>query len=223
MAIICTKEDTDIIIDEQSTLVVRFSVLNPDGSYRDLSSGSVTWVASFGGEQKIKKTTATMLVSLGLRTQTDTCAGPQIGATSFTVTKVEGFGGNYQDFSAGDWIQIANKQGTNNEIVQLESVDTVTKTLHLVTPLTKSYSACPNQSVTGAWVNRLVTNFEFTLLPGDTILPPTKSYGTPVVWEHMAKVEWAAPLTPGNPNKEPTTMVAGRGKLYIIPVFSTGV
>lgn len=39
-----------------------------------------------------------------------------------------------------------------------------------------------------------ITSFSFILYPADTELPTTKSYGTPIVWNHEARVTFPATL-----------------------------
>jgi len=39
-----------------------------------------------------------------------------------------------------------------------------------------------------------ITSFWFYLYPADTVLPTTKSYGTPIIWNHEARITFPATL-----------------------------
>lgn len=56
-----------------------------------------------------------------------------------------------------------------------------------------------------------ITSFYFYLYPADTVLPTTKTYGTPIVWDHEARITFPATLF-GTSEYVPVT-----GKMYITP------
>jgi hypothetical protein len=61
-----------------------------------------------------------------------------------------------------------------------------------------------------------ITYFTFPLYPADTVLPVTKTVGTPVVWVHEARITFPATLFGA------AEYVSIAGKMYIMPSI-TGV
>lgn len=217
-------EEQDIWLDEQTSLTVTMRVSTPEGVSLDLTEASVTWVATFNGVQQIKKTTGNMLVALSAQLETAVAAVTCAGATEVIVSKVEDFpadayGRVVADLAAGDNIKLTNDYA-EYEYRTITAVDKNTKCITLETALDYIYSP-PYADMTSGTIKRGISSFQFELLPGDTILPATKSYGTPIIWQHMALIAWESSLSPGNIYQAPTTLVGARGRMFISPILDT--
>jgi len=210
--------DTDIYMDEQSSRKVTVNVVYPDGTPRDITGGAVNWVASFNGVQQIKKDTPTMTVMLSPTPSTAFSADVSGDQKNVAVVKVKGFGYDdwgraIPDFAPGDIVNIADN-ASHAETNTVATIDTGTNTLTMVNDLVNSYATGDSPTVT-----KIISSFVFYLLPGDTSLPATKSYGTKIIWNHMAQVTFPAPLSPGNIYQANTTVVAVRGRIFIDPIL----
>jgi hypothetical protein len=209
---------TDIYIDEQTTLEVNVDTIYPDGSPRDITGGSVTWVASFNGIQQIKKDTDSETVLLAPQTSTYMTSQSLIGQSVLNVNQVSLFGSDptgrpIANFAAGNIITIVGP--TTSEYNVIRAIDFVHKQITTVSPLINTY---PMSTTVAA----IISQFSFTLLPGDTILPATKSYGTQMVWSHMAVIKFTSQVGPENVYAVPTTVVGVRGKMFINPILDMG-
>jgi hypothetical protein len=182
----------------------------------DLTNSSVTWVADYHDVQQIKKDVPTMTVMLDpvpSSTVVQTAAAKQ---DNIKVAKVADFsdawGRPVADFAAGDIVNITDTAG-HSEVNSIASIrDT---TLTMANPLSNSYTV--GNTGTAA---KIITSFTFSLLPGDTMLPTTKTYGTPILYDHMTQVTYPAGLSPGDIYQQPTTFVPMRGRIFISPVLS---
>jgi hypothetical protein len=209
----------DIHMDEQASLNVFVNTVMPDGvTPRDITGGSVTWKASFNGISQIKKDTSTMLVMLDTAPSSLVTVTANAGQPSIKVAQVSGFaprpndGWRTLDFAPGDIVNITSASGS--EVNQIATINPGTFTITMVTPLQNQYT-----TANGAAVTKIISMFMFSLLPGDTILPATKSYGTPILWDHMAQVTFPSPMLPSNIYQEPATLVAVRGRIFINPIL----
>ena len=208
-------EKCDINIDEQASRLVRVICTNDDGSLMDITDGTVNWVASFNGLQQIKKDTATMMVMLDPQTSTTLSEAASAAQKVLTVDAVKAFGADgwgrpIADLAVGDILTLTN--ASTFEYGTIASIDATAKTITLVNNLTNSYSQ-------NDVVAKIVSSFTFELLPGDTILPATKAYGTAIIWQHMALVTFAGAMSPENINAVSTTVVGIRGRMFILPIL----
>jgi hypothetical protein len=208
--------ECDIEMDEQSTADVTVSPINNDGTAIDLTSASeITWVASFNGVQQVKKDLAQMTVMLSAQTSTYPTTEAAAAQKNVICNKVEAFGlDGYRrpisDFAVGDTVVLTNINN-QREFCVIDSINS--KTLTMVDNLTYTYP------ITTSTVKKIITSFEFQLLAGDTILPATKSYGTKIIWEHMAQAVFPAGLSPGNIYQEDTTLILIRGRMFVEPIL----
>lgn len=219
----CTTDLIDIWIDEQTSLAITINTLTPVGEPRDLTGASnITWVAAFMGKQKVKKDLKTMLLMLSPQSTTYFTSG--ITANTLgpaTLNQITGFGNDAygrpkSSISVGDTLRLTSVNGPT-ELAKIATLNPNTKVVTFTDPVANTYGTGATNPVTKA-----ISSFEFSLLPGDTILPATKSYRTPVIWEHMALATWPSAFSPGNINQEPTTVVVARGRMFIIPILDTG-
>lgn len=210
---------TDITIDEQSSATVMVTTIHPDGTLRDITGGVVTWKAAFNGVETIKKDSGTMQVMSAPQTISFVNANANAGQKDVVMVAVSGFGYRpndgwpIADFAPGDIVNIADIVG-HSETNVIDSIDTGTKTLTMVNPLANTYDSTDTSTVA-----KIVSLFSFQLLPGDTILPATKTYGTPIIWDHMAQIVFPASMSPENMWSVPTTIVAVRGRMFISPIL----
>jgi hypothetical protein len=198
---------------EQTSLTVNVNPTNPDGTPMDLTGGTVIWKAFANGTEMIKKDTPTMLVMLAPITATTLTAAASAGQNNVHLTQVTGFGLDswgrpILPFTAGDVVTLTNVSGASEyaTISQVSGLELI-----MTAPLQNSYAiadAC----------QMIISQFTFQLLPGDTILPSTKSYGTQIVWDHMAVVEFPVGLGPQDIYQVPTTLLAIRGRMFILPI-----
>ena len=213
--VILTAENTDIWMDEQTSMQVTVNTVLEDGvTPRDITGGTVTWKAFLNGVEKIKMDTPTMLIMLAPITETTLTGTATAGTSAVTLTKVAGFGADswgrpIADFAVGD-IVILTSAGGLLEYATITQINGTT--LSLTSPLTNSYAAADT-------CQKIISQFTFQLLPGHTILPVTKSYGTPIIYDHMALVTFPAGLSPGDIYQQPTSVVAVRGRIFIKPIF----
>ena len=216
MTDVTLTDNSDIYMDEQTTMNVTVIVTYDDGSLRDITGSSVTWVASFNGEQQAKKDTATMTIMLAPAAGCTVVSKVTDGDTSITVDRVAGFGSDVwgrpiPDFAVGGIVTITD--GTNEEQAMILRINPISSTLTMADPIINSYQA-------GATLTSIISSFVFQLLPGNTILPPTKTYGTDIIWQHMAMISWPAYMSPGNIYQEATQIVGIRGRMFISPILS---
>jgi len=207
---------SDMAIDEQSSANITVFPKHSDGSPIILTNCSITWKASFNGEEKIKKDTAIMTIMIGPQLSTTSAASAAAGQKLVKFTNIDGFGADgygrvINDLTAGDIVTIINN-ASQEEYCTVASIDATTKYVTMESNLIYIHQS-------GNVIKRIVSDFRFGLLPGDTILPPTKVYGTPFVWQHMALATFPAGLSPGNIYQEATTMVLMRGRLFINPII----
>ena len=212
MTTIIIAENTDIYMDEQTSLNVVVNTANSDGTPRDITGGTVTWKAFANGVETIKKDTPTMLVMLAPVTSTLVTSTTNSGQNAIILDKVAGFGADswgrpIANFAIGDTVTIST--GSISEYNTIAGIDT--NTLTMVNPLSNRY-------LTGDIVSKIISQFSFQLLPGDTILPVTKSYGTPIIWEHLAIVTFPVGLSPANIYQQSTSVVGVRGRMFILPI-----
>jgi hypothetical protein len=181
----------------------------------DLTGSDVVWVASFNGVQKIKKDTGTMLIMIDTAPSTTVANGVSGGASTIQLVQVTDFpprpndGKPTADFAPGDNVTIT-AAGSHEETNVIQSIDGTTITL--ATPLKYAYSE-------GDTFVRWITSFTFQLLPGDTMLPGTKTYGTPIIWQHMALVTYPGNMSPENMKSAPTALVPIMGRMFISPIL----
>ena len=206
-------------MDEQSSANVNVTTIHPDGTLRDITGGAVTWKAAFNGAEQIKKDTQTMQVMLAPQTLSLVNATAAVGQNDVVMVAVGGFGvrpndgWKIADFAAGDIVNITDIMG-NAESNVIESVDAETETLTMANPLASTYTV-----ENTATVAKIVSLFNFQLLPGDTILPATKTYGTQIIWDHMAQIVFPSAMSPENIYSVSTTIVAIRGRMFISPIL----
>ena len=210
-----TAVNTDIWMDEQTSMQVTVNTVLEDGvTPRDITGGTVTWKAFLNGVEMIKKDTPTMLVMLAPITETTLTGTATAGTTSITLTKVAGFGSDawgrpIADFAKGDIVILTSAGGLLEYATITQIVGT---TLTLATPIVNSYAAADT-------CQKIISQFTFQLLPGDTILPVTKSYGTPIIWEHLAMITFPSGLGPANIYQQPTSVLGVRGRMFIKPIL----
>ena len=206
----------DLFIDEQESANITVYPTYADGSAVNLTNASIKWVASFNGIQQIKKDTAQMTIMVGSQLATTSADSASSGqrVVEFTATDdfgADGYGRAITDLVAGDVVTITNDAG-HEEYCTVASIDAVTKEVTMVGNLIYSYES-------GNAIKRIIPEFEFGLLPGDTTLPVTKTYGTPIIWDHMAQAVFPAGLSPGNIYQVGTTLVVLRGRMFISPIL----
>ena len=208
------RVNSDITMDEQSSMAFRVTTTNPDGTPMDLTNGTVTWVADFNNNQQIKKDMPTLTVMLDAVPATTVASTAAAGSYVITVAQISGFsdpwGRPVANFAAGMIVNIVSVGG-NSEVNTIASINNMQLTMS--NPLVYTYS-------NGDAVAEIITSFTFQLLPGDTILPATKSYGTDIIYYHMAQVTYPAGLSPGNIYSVPTTEIVLRGRMFINPVLN---
>lgn len=213
---VLTRDNPDINMDEQSSQFVAVLATNLDGTPMDLTGATVTWVASFNGVQQTKKDTSTMLAMLDTAPSTTVADAVTLPSNALTVAKISGFsprpndGWPTKDFAVGDVVNIIDTGGM--EANTIADIDPVNSILTMVNPLTFAYT-------TSATVTKIITMFMFDLLPGDTILPATKAYGTQIIWQHMALATYPGSMSPENIRALPTTLVPIRGRVFINPIL----
>ena len=209
-----TRNSPDITMDEQTSVAARVMATNPDGSPLDLTNGTVTWVADFHDVQQIKKDLPTMTVMLDPVPSSALTTIAAANQNNVKVAQVSGFsdawGRTVPNFAAGDIVNITDTAG-DSEVNTIDSINNLTITL--VNPLSNTYTAA-------ATITNIIQSFTFSLLPGDTMLPTTKTYGTPIIYQHMAIVTYPAGLSPGDIYQQPTTFVVLRGRIFISPILS---
>jgi hypothetical protein len=211
MATSATSIDIEMPEQTSKTITVNTEI--------DLTGSNVVWVASFNGMAPIKKDTETMMAMLDTAPSTTVYSGGvSAGATTIHVTKVAGFdprpndGKPTLDFAAGDQVNIIAANGTHQESNVIQSVNPTTKIITLATPLAYSYIA-------GDTFVKWITSFTFSLLPGDTILPVTKTYGTAIIGNHMAMAIYQVGLSPGNIYAKDTSLLVVRGRIFLWPIL----
>jgi hypothetical protein len=212
---ILNRTNSDITMDEQSSMSFWVDTTYPDGTALDLTGATVTWVAAINGVQQIKKDTPTMLVMLNPVPTTTLSSGALAGQNNIVLTKVAGFGADswgrpIPSFAAGDTVNITDSAGGEVNIIASINGNILT----MVNSLSNAYT-----TANGAAATMAITSFTFSLLPGDTILPVTKSYGTPIIYEHMAQVNYPVGLSPSDIYQQPTTIVPLRGRIFINPIL----
>ena len=213
---VLTRDNPDINMDEQSSQFVQVSTTNPDGTPMDLTGATVTWVASFNGVQQIKKDTGTMLVMLDTAPSTTVADAVTLPSNVLTAAQVGGFsprpndGWPTKDFAVGDIVNIVDSGGMESNTIA--DIDPEYYTLTMVNPLANAYT-------TSATVTKIITMFMFDLLPGDTILPATKSYGTSIIYQHMALATYPGVMSPENIRAIPETLVPIKGRMFISPIL----
>ena len=172
---ILTRNSPDITMDEQTSVACRVMTTNPDGTPLDLTNGTVTWVADYHDVQQIKKDLPTMTVMLDPVPSSALTITAAAGQNNVKVSQVSGFsdawGRTVPNFAAGDIVNITSTGGS--EVNTIASVNSLTITL--VNPLSNTYTVANSATVTN-----IIRSFTFSLLPGDTMLPITKTYGTPL-------------------------------------------
>jgi hypothetical protein len=209
----------DMMIDEESSVTITVRPVYADGSPVNLTNASITWVADFNGEEKIRKDTAMMTIMVGPQLATTSAASAAAGQKNITFTKVAAFGADdysrpITDLVVGDIITIINSS-SQEEYLTIAAIDPDTKIVTMTTNLIYTHD-------NGSVIKRIISEFTFSLLPGDTTLPMTKTYGTPMIWHHMAQAVFPAGLSPGNIYQESNTMVVLRGDLFIDPILDMG-
>jgi hypothetical protein len=202
-------------MDEQSSMNVTVYATDKKGVLKDLTGASITWVASFNGVQQVKKDIATMTIMLAPAATASLTSEAAAGADTIDLDKVASFGRDawgrpIADFAAGDFITVTD--GTNSDLMTIESIDLSGFSLTFTSGLGSTYQAA-------ATATEIIPSFSFSLLVGDTILPATKSYGTAIIWQHMALASWPAAMSPGNIYQAATDMVAIRGRMFIMPIL----
>ena len=212
-----TKVTPDIYMDEQSSMNVTVITVYPSGVLRDITGAKITWIATFNGQQQVKKDTPTMMVMLSPVPTSDVASNANAGQKAVVVDQVAGFGGDpwgrpIPDFAPYDIVNIVDEDG-HAETNKIATIDAETDTLTMFNALSGDFTTAHTSSVT-----RIISSFTFQLLPGDTILPATKVYGTPILWNHLALAVWPSTLSPGNIYQAPTTIVAIRGRMFINPI-----
>ena len=212
---ILNRNNPDITMDEQTSASYRVITTNPDGSPLDLTNGTVTWVADYHDVQQIKKDVPTMTVMLDPVPSSALTTLASAGQNNIKVAQVSGFsdawGRTVPNFAAGDIVNITSTGGS--EVNTIDSVNNLTITL--VNPLSNTYTVANSATITN-----IIQSFTFSLLPGDTMLPTTKTYGTPIIYQHMAIVSYPAGLSPSDIYQQPTTFVVLRGRIFISPILS---
>ncbi len=208
-----SSDNPDIHMDEQSSMNVTVYATDTKGVLKDLTGASIIWVASFNGVQQVKKDIATMTIQLAPAATANLTAEAHVGASTIVLDKVASFGRDawgrpIADFAAGDFITVTD--GTNSDLMTIQSIEGYS--LIFTGTLGSDYQAA-------ATATEIIPSFSFPLLPGDTILPATKSYGTPIIWQHMALASWPAAMSPGNIYQAATDMVAIRGRMFILPIL----
>ena len=214
-------DKVDLTLDEQTSWIITVTPTQFGGTvpYDLTGASSVVWVATDNsGTRQIKKDTATMTVALAPASNTYATAAVAAGQKEVAVAQVAGFGmdefGQIQpDLVAGLNVNITDSMG-QSETNTIASVDSNTLTLTMVNNLVNTYS-----SEYPAMVATIIPSFSFPLLPGDTVLPATKVYGTQIIWDHLAIVTFPASMSPGNIYAIPTTIVAVRGRMFIRPIM----
>ena len=206
--------DGDIFMDEQTTIRVNVNTLFPDGTPRDITDADIIWVATFNGEQKIRKDMATMDVMLAPQTLTTISTTVSAGHTSVTVANVSGFGRDgwgrpIADFAVGDYVTLTDSSAGAAELAQIQLINT--DTLTLVSPTANSYSE-------GSSLAKIISQFSFMLLPGDTMLPGNKVLGAKAVYDHYGQAVYPTSISPQNINSVPITVTAVRGNIFIDPI-----
>jgi hypothetical protein len=212
---VLTRDNPDINMDEQSSPFIQVIATNPDGTPMDLTGSVVTWVASLNGVQQIKKDTLTMQAMLDTAPSTTVADAVTLPSSVLTVAQVSGFpprpndGWPTKDFAAGDIVNIVD-----GEMMEVNTIADVGPglTLTMVNPLANAYT-------TSATVTKIITMFMFDLLPGDTILPATKSYGTPIIYQHMAQAVYPGVMSPENIRAIAATFVPIKGRMFISPIL----
>lgn len=215
-------DSDDFHMDEQQTLPITvFAKRQSDDSPIDFTNATIKWVATKDGSQLTSKDTATMTIMVGPQTasliQQIDAADPQPGDYVVKVTKVAGFGADgwgrpIADFAPGNYVNIADSAG-HQEVNVIARIDPVGMILTMTNPLANTYA-----TNNAAQVAAFVTYFSFTLLAGDTILPATKTYGTEIVYDHIAIASWTSMMSPGNIYAIPASLTVLRGKLYVNPI-----
>jgi hypothetical protein len=205
----------DFTMDEQSTLPIVVTTVFSDGTLRDITGGTVVWKAFMNGVEQVKKDTATMMIMLTPATATTVYSTADAAQKVMIVDQVAGFGVDdwgrpIADLAVGDIINILDPSTMYMETNYIADINSTTLTF--VNPLAHAYTSA-------ATVTKAISSFEFTLLPGDTILPATKTYGTPIIYQHMAQISFPSELGPGNIYQEPTTVVGVRGRMFINPIL----
>jgi hypothetical protein len=216
---------TDLTIDEQSSVDITVYPTYSDGSPVNLTNATITWVASFNGIQQVKKDTDQMTIMIGPAMAQYTggvYVYPTVAATAnpdqpvIRFSRISGFGSDayrrvVTDLIVGNIVSIVNNAG-QEEYCTVKSINETTLDITMTSDLVYIHQS-------GNIIKRIIPQFIFRLLPGDTILPVTKIYGSPLIWEHMAQATFPEGLSPGNIYQEPTTLVLLRGRLYIYPIL----
>jgi hypothetical protein len=218
--IILDRDNQDITMDEQSSMYFNVNTTNPDETPLDLTNATVYWVADFHGVQQVKKDTLTMMAMLGTAPTTTITTGATVGTKKVTLAQVAGFaarpndGVPTADFVAGNDVIITS--GGTSEVNTIASIATGgnsgTKVVTLVNNLARTYAS-------GSTFKTTIYNFTFSLLPGDTILPTTATYGTPIVYNHQVMVTYPAGLSPGNIYAAETTLFPIKGRMFVNPIL----
>lgn len=205
---------SDITIDEGSSVTVTVRPVYEDGTKINLTNAAITWVADINGEEKIRKDTAQMTLMVGPQLATTSNGSAASGQKNITFTKVAAFGTDgysrqITDLIPGDVITIIN-DASQEEYCTVASINGYVVTMEDVLNYTHE---------SGNVIKRIISEFTFSLLPGDTTLPITKTYGTKMIWQHMAQAVFPAGLSPGNIYQVANTVVLLRGSLFIDPIL----
>lgn len=218
----------DITINEQATATITVYPTYADGTAVNLTNagpgtqGSITWVAYNPSNQdaaQIKKDTLTMTIMIGPQLATTSSSSAVAAQKVVHFTKIETFGADswgrpIPDLAPGDIVVITNEAGVG-EFCEVATINVGSKAVTMVNNLSYGHES-------GNVITRTIPWFSFTLLEGDTILPATKVYGTPIIWQHMAVAKFPEGLSPENIYQEPTTLVLLRGRLFIDPILEMG-
>jgi hypothetical protein len=207
---------SDLTIDEGSSVYVTVYPTYANGAPVNLTNATITWVASVNGVQQVKKDSAMMTILLGTQLATTAAASAAADQNVIRFTKISAFGNDVNrklitDLVIGDIVTIINNS-SQEEYCTVASINIVTKDVTMETNLLYTHEA-------GNAIKRIIQQFEFILLPGDTTLPLTKSYGNAIIWDHMAQATFPEGLSAENIYQEPTTMILLRGKLRIYPIL----
>jgi len=217
-SVVLDSENGDIFIDEQTSLRVTVNTIFPDGTPRDITEAEIVWVASLNGEQKMRKDTDTMQIMLAPQTATVITENASAGDTVINVAKTSNFGGDpwgrpIANFAVGDYVVLADAFGASplNEQAIVTHVTDLTVTL--ASPISFNYPATDSPTF-----SKIVSQFSFIILPGDTILPGNKVLGTKIVYDHYGYAVYPTGMSPENIDAIPMSVTVVRGDMFIDPI-----